>query len=181
MTTTEISSDTENIIAFPNTANTKAEYHPTVHDLPTDERPRERLQNHGSQALSNAELLAIILRTGTSRNNVIELAGILLAKFGGLGGLMRADFMELCKEHGLGIAKTAQLKAALEIGRRLGLTQLDEKYQIKSPADAANLVMMEMAFLDHEQTKTARSQPSPLPAVTTRRPPLSFPSSERSS
>jgi DNA repair protein RadC len=125
--------------------------HPTIHDLPTDERPRERLQNHGPQALSNAELLAIILRTGTTRNNVIELAGILLAKFGGLGGLMRADFMELCKEYGLGAAKAAQLKAALEMGRRLGLTQLDEKYQIKSPADAANLVMMEMAFLDHEQ------------------------------
>jgi hypothetical protein len=153
MPTTEISSDTENIIPFPNTLNTKVEYHPTVHDLPTDERPRERLQNHGPQALSNAELLAIILRTGTTRNNVIELAGILLAKFGGLGGLMRADFMELCKEYGLGTAKAAQLKAALEIGRRLGLTQLDEKYQIKSPADAANLVMMEMAFLDHEQMR----------------------------
>jgi hypothetical protein len=129
MHTTEISGDIENIILFPSTITTRVEYHPTVHDLPTDERPRERLQNHGPQALSNAELLAIILRTGTTRNNVIELAGILLSKFGGLGGLMRADFMELCKEHGLGMAKTAQLKAALEIGRRLSLTQLDEKYQ----------------------------------------------------
>jgi hypothetical protein len=91
------------------------------------------MQNHGPQALSNAELLAIILRTGTTRNNVIELAGILLAKFGGLGGLMRADFMELCKEYGPGTAKAAQLKAALEIGRRLGLTQLDEKYQFYFP------------------------------------------------
>ncbi len=134
---------------------------PTIHDLPTDERPRERLQNHGPQALSNAELLAIILRTGNTRNNVIELAGILLAKFGGLGGLMRADFMELCKEYGLGAAKAAQLKAALEMGRRLGLTQLDEKYQIKSPADAANLVMMEMAFLlpsqkDHSSRRACK-------------------------
>jgi DNA repair protein RadC len=57
------------------------------------------------------------------------------------------------KEYGLGMAKTAQLKAALEIGRRLSLSQLDEKYQIKSPADAANLVMMEMTFLDHEQMR----------------------------
>jgi hypothetical protein len=71
MHTTEISSETENIIQFPNTFNTKVEYHPTVHDIPTDERPRERMQNHGPQALSNAELLAIILRTGTTRNNVI--------------------------------------------------------------------------------------------------------------
>ncbi len=152
MQTTEISSETENIIPFPGTPKTKLEYHPTIHDLPTNERPRERLQNHGPQALSNAELLAIILRTGTTQNNVIELAGILLSKFGGLAGLMRVDFMELCKEYGLGTAKAAQLKAALEIGRRLGLSQLDEKYQIKSPADAANLVMMEMAFLDHEHS-----------------------------
>src|SRR5690242_1998581 len=139
----ELSSD-DTLVPFPK----KLEYHATLHDLPTEERPRERLQHHGPRALSNAELLAIILRTGTTRDNVLELAGKLLAKFGGLGGLMRADFIEICSVYGLGSAKTAQLKAALEIGRRLGMMQPDEKYQIKSPADAANLVMMEMAFLD---------------------------------
>lgn len=147
MSTIEKSSD--NIVPFP----MKLEYHATVRDLPTEERPRERLQNHGPKALANAELLAIILRTGTTRENVLELASKLLTKYGGLGGLMRAEFMELCNEYGLGAAKTAQLKAALEIGRRLGTLQPDEKYQIKSPADAANLVMMEMAFLDHEQMR----------------------------
>ena len=131
----------------------KLEYHPTIHDMPTDERPRERLKHYGPKALSTAELLAIILRTGTSRDNVIELAGKLLAKYGGLGGLMRADFGELCSEHGLGEAKASQLKAALEIGRRLGMLQNEEKYQIKSPADAANLVMPEMMYLDHEQVR----------------------------
>jgi DNA repair protein RadC len=110
-------------------APVKLEYHATVHDLPTDERPRERLQHYGPQALSNAELLAIILRTGTTRDNVLELAGKLLAKYGGLGGLMRADFGELCAEYGLGEAKACQLKASLEIGRRLGVQQSDEKYQ----------------------------------------------------
>ncbi len=149
MTTAEKTSDKDTIIPFP----AKLEYHATVRDLPTDERPRERLQNHGPRALSNAELLAIILRTGTTRENVLELAGKLLAKYGGLGGLMRAEFIEICNEYGLGSAKTAQLKAALEIGRRLGMLQSDEKYQIRSPADAANLVMMEMAFLDHEQMR----------------------------
>jgi len=139
----------ENIVAFP----AKLEYHPTIHDMPTEERPRERLRNHGARALSNAELLAIILRTGTTQDNVIELASKLLFKYGGLGGLMRAEFMELCAEYGLGEAKTAQLKAALEIGRRLGVAQTEEKYQIKSPLDAANLVMMEMTFLDHEQLR----------------------------
>lgn len=131
----------------------KLEYHPTIHDMPTEERPRERLQHYGPKALSTAELLAIILRTGTSRDNVIELAGKLLAKYSGLSGLMRADFSELCTEHGLGVAKASQLKAALEMGRRLGMLQDDEKYQIKSPADAANLVMPEMMYLDHEQMR----------------------------
>ena len=131
----------------------KLEYHPTIHDMPTDERPRERLKHYGPKVLSTAELLAIILRTGTSRDNVIELAGKLLAKYGGLAGLMRGDFHELCSEYGLGEAKTSQLKAALEMGRRLGMLQNDEKYQIKSPADAANLVMPEMMYLDHEQMR----------------------------
>src|SRR5260370_19739968 len=67
---------------------TRLEYHATVHDLPTEERPRERLRNYGPQALSNAELLAIILRTGTTRDNVLELAGKILAKYGGLSGVM---------------------------------------------------------------------------------------------
>src|SRR5215467_219168 len=131
----------------------KLVYHATVHDLPTDERPRERLQHYGPQALSNAELLAIILRTGTTRDNVLELSGKLLAKYGGLGGLMRTEFGELCAEYGLGAAKASQLKSALEIGRRLGLPQPEERYQITSPKDAANLVMADMAYLDHEQMR----------------------------
>ena len=137
----------------PPTPLKRLEYHATVHDMPTEERPRERLRVYGPQALSSAELLAIILRTGTARDNVLELAGKLLAKYGGLGGLLRTDFGELCREHGLGEAKTAQLKAALEMGKRLNRQELDEKYQIKSPRDAANLVMVEMTHLDHEQMR----------------------------
>lgn len=131
----------------------RLEYHATVHDMPHDERPRERLRTYGPQSLSNAELLAIILRTGTSRQNVLELAGNLLAKYGGLAGLIRVDFSELCQEHGLGEAKCSQLKAALELGKRLTRQQIEEKYQIKSPRDAANLVMIEMTHLDHEQLR----------------------------
>src|SRR5438270_11267098 len=115
----------DNIIS----CSTRLENHATIHDLPTEERPRERLRNYGAQALSNAELLAIILRTGTTRDNVLELSGKLLAKYGGLSGMMRADFSELCNEYGLGEAKSAQLKAALEIGRRLGMMQPDERYE----------------------------------------------------
>jgi DNA repair protein RadC len=134
-------------------AHARLEYHATVRDLPTHEQPRERLQHAGPAALSAAELLAIALRTGTRRDNALELAGKLLARYGGLSGLVRADFGELCSEYGMGKAKTAQLKAALEIGRRLGVLQPEEKYRIHSPADAANLVMVEMAYLDHEQLR----------------------------
>ncbi len=109
--------------------HTKLDYHATVRELPTNERPRERLQHFGPQALSIAELLAIILRTGTRGDNALELANKLLAKYGGLPGLVRADFRELCAEHGMGEAKSAQVKAALEIGRRLALVQADTRYK----------------------------------------------------
>src|SRR5437764_13819789 len=89
----------------------KLEYHPTIHDMPTDERPRERLRHYGPQALSTAELLAIILRTGTTRDNVIELAGKLLAKDGGLSGLVRAEVGGLCGEYGLGEGKGGAVRA----------------------------------------------------------------------
>src|SRR5262249_464561 len=126
-------------------------YHPTVHDIPLDDRPRERLQRYGADSLALAELLAIILRTGTTGENVIELASKLLAKYNGLAGLMSADFHELSAEHGLGPAKTAQLKAALEFGKRLSMLQPDKRYQIKSSADAANIVKLDMMYLDHEE------------------------------
>lgn len=139
----------------------RAEYHATVRDLPHDERPRERLQKQGADSLSNADLLAIILRTGTQRDNVMEMAGKLLAKYGGLGGLMSASFHQLSDEYGLGLAKAAQLKAALELGKRLSMLQHDQKYQIRSADDVANLVRMEMMFLDHEETNSPRSSTSP--------------------
>ncbi len=131
----------------------KLDYHATVRELPSNERPRERLQHFGPQALSTAELLAIILRTGTRGDNALDLANKLLMKYGGLPGLVRADIRELCAEHGIGEAKSAQVKAALEIGRRLALVQMDAKYKVRTPADAANLVMLDLAYLDTEQMR----------------------------
>jgi DNA repair protein RadC len=131
----------------------RLDYHATVRELPSNEHPRERLEHFGAGALSLAELLAIILRTGTRGDNALSLANKLLAKYGGLPGLVRADFRELCAEHGMGEAKSAQVKATLELGRRLALVQMDERYKITTPADAANLVMMDMAYLDAEQTR----------------------------
>jgi DNA repair protein RadC len=133
--------------------HTRLDYHATVRELPSHERPRERLQHFGPQALSMAELLAIILHTDTRGGNVLDLANKLLTKYGGLPGLVRADFRELCAEHGMGEAKSAQVKAALEIGRRLALVQVDTRYMISTPADAANLVMLDLAYLDTEQMR----------------------------
>src|SRR5437764_5312642 len=131
----------------------RLDYHATVRELPSHERPRERLQHFGPQALSMAELLAIILRTGTRGDNALDLANKLLSKYGGLPGLVRADFRELCAEHGMGEAKSAQVKAALEIGRRLALVQPDTRYRIRTPAEAANLVMFVLASVATEQMR----------------------------
>src|SRR5260370_10292177 len=97
------------------------------------------------------ELLAISPRTGARGDNALELANKLLSRYGGLSGLVRADFRELCAEHGMGEAKSAQVKAALEIGRRLGTLQVDARYKISTPADAANLVLLDMAYLHTPQ------------------------------
>jgi DNA repair protein RadC len=129
------------------------EYHPMIKDMPAEERPRERLAHAGPGALSTAELLAIILRTGVSGENVLSVAQRLLAKYNGLGGLGRASFAELCAEKGLGPAKAAQLKAALELGRRLMVASPNERPQVKSPADAANLLMGEMSLLQQEHMR----------------------------
>lgn len=128
-------------------------YHATIRDLPTDERPRERLARYGASTLQTAELIALIIRVGSERDNAVEMAQKLLQKYGGLAGLLRADFADLCNEHGLGVAKVAQIKAALELGRRLAISQPDERPRITSPADLYNLLGIEMAALAQEQLR----------------------------
>lgn len=128
-------------------------YHATIHDLPSDERPRERIARFGPSTLQTTELLAIILRTGTTKMNVIELARHLLTTFQGLDGLLRADFAEVCKIHGMAEAKTAQLKAALELGRRLKELQPHDRPKISSAIDVFHLVGIEMTSLVQEQLR----------------------------
>lgn len=126
---------------------------PTLKDLDPSERPRERLLERGAQALSNAELLAILLRTGVAGLMVTDLARGLLVEYGGLGGLARASAPELALRHGLGPAKAAQLKAALEIGRRLMLEETAVRDKISSPEDLVRLVQLEMSALEQEQLR----------------------------
>jgi DNA repair protein RadC len=124
-----------------------------ITDLHESERPRERLAALGPQALSNAELIAILLRVGVQGENAVAVGQRLLNKFGGLIGLHRAPFAELKKQHGLGDAKAAQVKAAIELGRRLTLESPEERPSINSPADAAALVQYEMSALEQEHLR----------------------------
>ena len=131
----------------------RLEYRPLIRDMPSDERPRERLRLRGAAALSNAELLAILLRTGSTGENVVALATRLLSRFEGLPGLGRVSFGQLCAEHAVGEAKAAQLLAALELGKRLVSTQPDERATVRSPHDVNNLLMAEMALLEQEHLR----------------------------
>jgi len=122
-------------------------------DLHQSERPRERLASLGPQALSNAELIAILLRVGVKGESAVTVGQRLLNQFNGLTGLHRTSFDELKKQHGLGDAKAAQIKAAVELGRRLTLESPEERAAINSPADAAALVQYEMTALEQEHLR----------------------------
>ena len=121
-----------------------------IRDLPVDERPRERLVHAGEGALSMAELLAIILGTGVGGESALALATRLISRYGGLPGLARASFTELRAEKGLGLAKTSQLKAALELGRRMLMIAPEDRFVVRSPSDVAQLLMAEMSHLEQE-------------------------------
>ena len=90
-----------------------------IMDLHEADRPRERLGSLGPQALANVELIAILLRVGVKGENAVEVGQRLLNKFSGLTGLHHAPFADLKKQHGLGDAKAAQIKAAIELGHCL--------------------------------------------------------------
>ncbi|MFQ6027024.1 MAG: DNA repair protein RadC [Dehalococcoidia bacterium] len=124
-----------------------------IRDLPQEERPRERLRDYGPRYLSNTELIAILLRTGIKGENVVAMSSRLLSRRGGLAGLGRNTFAELCAEHGLSEAKVCQLQAALELGRRFVSLAPEERVSIHSPQDIANLIAAEMAVLDQEHLR----------------------------
>ncbi len=124
-----------------------------IRDLPQSERPRERLRDQGSAALATAELLAILLRTGSSKESALAQAQRLLRDFHGLAGLRAAAFAELCNMHGLGEAKAAQIKAALELGVRLASLAPDDRVRLTAPDDVAMMVMAEMSMLQQEELR----------------------------
>ncbi|MFZ5875311.1 MAG: RadC family protein [Nitrospirota bacterium] len=105
-----------------------------ISQWPSDERPRERLLERGADGLSDAQLVAIVLRTGRKRQSAVELAARILSEFGDLRGVAQASTVELCRIDGVGPAKAAQLKAAQELGRRVASTPLRVGAPIESSA-----------------------------------------------
>ncbi len=134
----------------PEPAGEKPRYTIRISDLEESERPRERLALLGPEVLSAAELLAILLRVGVEGENAIQVGQRLLKHFKGVRGLHRAPFEDLVGQHAIGPAKAAQIKAAIELGRRLTMESLEERPAIHSPKDIADLVQYDMSAFEQE-------------------------------
>jgi DNA repair protein RadC len=127
-------------------------YQPLIRDMPIDERPRERLRMRGPEALTNAELVAILLRTGISGENVVTVAQRILSRFEGLRGLARASFGELSTERAMGGAKASQLLAAMELGKRM-LHEQPARRIVRAAEDVFQMLFGDMALLEQEELR----------------------------
>jgi DNA repair protein RadC len=119
-------------------------YTVAIKEMPSEERPRERLLHYGPQALATSELLAIVLRTGTKERSAIGLAEHLLSLHGGLRGVANASVDEIAQVKGLGQVKGVQIAACVELGRRLASHQEEVRPVIRTPEDVAYMLMPEL-------------------------------------
>ena len=128
----------------------------TIKDLPISERPREKLYSYGVESLSNAELLAIIIRTGHKEDTAIDVAQRIISMDNrGLSHVVDVTLEELTKIKGIGKCKAAQILATIEIGKRLNRWGAHDKIRINSPLVLVNLLMDEMRFLNKEHFRIA--------------------------
>lgn len=125
----------------------------TIKDMPLEERPREKLVSLGAGALSNAELLAILLRVGNRTESAVQLATRVITRSGGLKNLPRVSLEELQEHKGIGPDKAVMIKAALELGCRLATAPREETGSITSPRQAADLFMEELRYKKKEYFK----------------------------
>jgi DNA repair protein RadC len=121
-----------------------------ITDWPAPERPREKLLQRGASALSDAELLAIFLRTGVAGKTAVDLARELLQEYGGLRQLLCAEQTRFCRSRGLGAAKYAQLQAVLEMGRRYLHEDLQQSQALTSPADSRRFLQAKLRHYPYE-------------------------------
>lgn len=121
-----------------------------ITDWPEDERPREKLLMRGAGALSDAELLAIFLRTGIPGKSAVDMARDLLSQFGSLRALLKASKTDFCAEKGLGQAKYAQLQAVVEMARRHLAEELPERDALNDPRAARDYLKSRLRDLPHE-------------------------------
>ena len=122
----------------------------SIRDWPKAERPREKLLSHGARTLSDAEILAIFLRTGTRGRTALDLARQLLGEFGGLRPLLDAGQSRFCRTRGLGAARYAELRACLEIGRRYLEARLNRGESLCSPEDTRRYLIATLRGYPHE-------------------------------
>ncbi|RYD30498.1 MAG: JAB domain-containing protein [Verrucomicrobiaceae bacterium] len=125
-----------------------------IQDMPTGERPREKLSRLGPGALDNAELMALFISTGTKGRSAITIGRDLLRKYGSMGALGSLPVGELAKEKGLGIAKASKLAAAFELGARVAREQIDAE-PLDDPATIHRFFAPQLAHLAHEQVMVA--------------------------
>ncbi|MDD9269865.1 DNA repair protein RadC [Paenibacillus sp. GCM10023248] len=121
-----------------------------LREVPLAERPRERMLHYGAEALSHAELLAIMLRTGTVAESAVRLADRVLSECGGLRSLVDMSIDQLKEIKGIGNAKALQIMAGIELGRRLAKSALTDRMTIRSPKDIASLVSEDLRYLQKE-------------------------------
>lgn len=125
-------------------------YHTKIKDWPADERPREKLLKRGAHALSDAELLAILIRSGTGRTTALDLARKILAQEKSLAGIAKKTPQELMRLKGIGQAKAVELMAAFELARRIQATPFEDTPILRSPEDAARIIIPRLRDKPHE-------------------------------
>ncbi|MGO4532915.1 DNA repair protein RadC [Paenibacillus sp. 2TAF8] len=124
--------------------------HYMMRDIPQEERPRERMMEYGAGALSHTELLAILLRTGTRQESAMHMAQRILNQAGGIRSLMDLTLEEMTAMRGIGQAKAVQLKAGIELGHRIAKSRLVASTSIRTPRDAADILMEQLRYLQKE-------------------------------
>lgn len=125
-----------------------------IHDLPDQKRPREKMAQEGAASLSDAELLAIFLRVGVKGESAIEVGQRLLANHGGLAALGSLEIAQLAREHGLGLAKSAQLAAVFELGARVARERA-EFVNLDCPEAAFEVFAPQLRHLNYESLRVA--------------------------